>query len=53
VTHGATPTRRRKEIAGVKLAKIETFFLRYRYPSHVAYRFAADLVETSTPPASG
>lgn len=29
----------------VKVAKVETFFLRYRYPSHLSYRFAAGLVE--------
>jgi L-alanine-DL-glutamate epimerase-like enolase superfamily enzyme len=29
----------------VKVAKVETFFIRYRYPSHLSYRFAAGLVE--------
>ena len=29
----------------VKVAKVEAFFLRYRYPSHLSYRFAAGLVE--------
>ena len=29
----------------VKVAKVEAFFLRYRYPSHLTYRFAAGVVE--------
>ena len=29
----------------VKVAKVEAFFLRYPYPSHLSYRFAAGLVE--------
>jgi L-alanine-DL-glutamate epimerase-like enolase superfamily enzyme len=29
----------------VKVAKVETFFIRYRYPSYLSYRFAAGLVE--------
>ena len=29
----------------VKVAKVEAFFLRYRYPSHLSYRFAAGVVE--------
>ena len=29
----------------VKVAKVETFFIRYRYPAHLSYRFAAGLVE--------
>jgi L-rhamnonate dehydratase len=29
----------------VKIAKIEPIFLRYRYPAHLSYRFAAGVVE--------
>jgi hypothetical protein len=29
----------------VKIAKVEPLFLRYRYPAHLSYRFAAGVVE--------
>jgi hypothetical protein len=29
----------------IRIAKVEALFLRYRYPSHLSYRFAAGVVE--------
>ena len=39
------PSAPHKEVRVVKIVKVEPLFLRYRYPAHLSYRFAAGVVQ--------